>query len=49
MVAVGLRAAHMKVSSVREAVQRRLDGSGLLCTWLGKSSPWIIGRCLFID
>jgi hypothetical protein len=49
VAAVGLGAALTEVSSALEAVKRRLDGGGLLCTWWGKSSPWIIGWCLFID
>jgi hypothetical protein len=35
MAAVGLGAAPTEVSSAQEAVQRQLDGGGLLCTWLG--------------
>jgi hypothetical protein len=33
-VVVGLGAAPMEVSSAREAVQRQLDGSGLLCMYV---------------
>jgi hypothetical protein len=47
-VEVGLREAPTGVSSAWEAMQRWLDGGGFLCTWRGKSSPWVIRRCLFI-
>jgi hypothetical protein len=47
-VEVGLGEAPTGVSSAWEAMQRWLDGGGFLCTWRGKSSPWVIRRCLFI-
>jgi hypothetical protein len=48
--AVGLGAAPMRLAQRGRRCKRGLMAAGYsVCTWLGKSSPCIIRRCLFID